>query len=229
MDINNIDLQQLQEDVFTMEKQIKEMKKVIKKEQEERFSEMLFQNKKTRSENYNKKKVSEYNIKEREMAYNKHKDLLTKFYLKFNGVASREQFNTLNSDNKAIDEIKEYGLCKVIHIWGKEVFILHSFSLSRMLDNKNAKTIRMTDNSIKYQLFINNWNIRNGKYDNVKYIEIPKHIELSRKGQIFKANAKNVEIARYGFYTLPYLQFLLIAKRIGIGTNIENAWKIEKL
>ncbi len=237
IDINNIDINELS-NVLTKQmeqkqKELKELEKLVEQTNKNIKLQQSIARSKTLAENYNKKKVSEHSTKERETAYNKHKDLLAMFYLKFSGVASREQFKTLTSENKALDEIKEYGLCKVDFIWGVEVFILHSFSISRMTNNKNAKTIRMTDNGIKYQLYTNNWNIRNGKWDDVysdrQSISTIKDIEITRKGKIHKDYADDVDIARKGFYSMPYLQAVYTLVAIGVRTkNVGRLWKMEK-
>lgn len=237
LDINNIDINELS-NVLTKQmeqkqKELKELEKLVEQTNKNIKLQQSIARSKTLAENYNKKKVSEHSTKERETAYNKHKDLLAMFYLKFNGVASRKQFKTLTSENKALDEIKEYGLCKVDFVWGVEVFILHSFSISRMTNNKNAKTIRMTDNGIKYQLYTNNWNNKNGKWNNVysdrESISVIKGIEITRKGRVYKEYADNVEIASKGFYSMPLLQGIYTLVEIGVRkNNAVRLWKIEK-
>lgn len=208
--------------------EVKRLKQILDDKREINQLNQALDMYKTKSAEYNKKKVSEHSIEQREIAYEQYKELLAMLYLKFNGVATKAQFQTLTADLKAINAIKEYGLCKVVLLWGNEVYILHSFSLSRLTDNKNAKTLRLTDSSIKNSLYINNWNIRNGKYNNTPAFRNIKGLsKLTKKGIVQEKFIDNKEVLRCSYYTFPQFQMIMCSTQIG-NINIQRQWKVEK-
>lgn len=150
-----------------------------------------------------KRKITSKSQSARENAYKLYEDYLRLFNLIFNGVATKIQLFELfllisdkpkNFINEIIEAIEEYGLSRTIDSKDddEKLFILHSFSITRIYNNKNLRGLKKTkEHSLKKKIKRNDYilflikGVLDKEITIPTFGEIPKSVENKEvKGNI---------------------------------------------
>lgn len=170
--------------------------------------------------------IKRVSIKVKEEMFSKYNKELAVLFLKFKGVATRKQLETI----------------QVWHVWKQllesdliihsktndiDIYIIQAYALSEIVGSPQ-KTPRFSNTSLIKQLRINNWNIMNFRHDNS-----PIRVYKGFKTRALRVHEKYEDkVGKSFYYSSPQYQLLASAldvkDKINVGINIKPYWENEK-
>lgn len=171
--------------------------------------------------------VKRVSSKVKDEMYTKYRKELAVLFLKFKGVATRKQLETI----------------EVWHVWKQliesdllvqtktndiNIYFIQAYALTEMVGSPQ-KTPRFSNSSLIKQLRVNNWNILN-----FRHAESPIRAYKGFKTRALRVYENfGVGLENYFYYSSPQYQLLAVAldvkTRINVGINIHPFWENEKI
>lgn len=174
-----------------------------------------------------RREVKRISIKIKEEVFSQYDRQLAILFLKFKGVATRKQLETIDTW-QVWKKLLEKDL--IIHTKSSDIdiYIIQAYALSEIVGSPQ-KTPRYTNSSLIKQLRINNWNIQNFRHNNSP-IRVYKGFK-TRALRVYEKFGDRVE--NYFYYSSPQYHLLATALevkyKINVGINIHPFWENEKV